>query len=224
VTIELDLAIPVPFPLHVRLKSEHLAIGLIGDSGVGKTTVLNMIAGLMPARGRLIIDGVVLQDDAKSVHVPVHQRRIGYAFQDARLFPHMNVRNNLMFAQKLRWRWGLRHSSETADSVIEALGLARLLDRNVRHLSGGEKQRVALGRAMLSHPMLMLLDEPLANVDAAQKAETLFYIEKLQKVRPVPMIYVSHDHSEVARMTDVSYRLGAQGIELAPISTREGLS
>ena len=222
-SIELDLAISMPFPLHVQLKTEHLAIGLIGDSGAGKTTVLSMIAGLIPARGRLVIEGVTLQDDARGIQLPTHQRHIGYAFQDARLFPHMNVRNNLMFAQRIGWGWGLGRQFETPDSVIEALGLARLLDRNVRHLSGGEKQRVALGRAMLSQPMLMLLDEPLANVDGAQKAETLFYIEKLQKLRPVPMIYVSHDHSEVARMTDESYRLGPQGIAPAPVLTREEL-
>ena len=210
--IELDLAITTPVTLHARLHSDHGAIGLVGNSGAGKTTLLHMIAGLVPAQGRLVIDGVVVQDDARNINLPVHQRRIGYAFQDARLFPHLSVAHNLNFSHWIRPGSGRRAALEQLKSVSAALGLEHLLHRAPRHLSGGEKQRVALGRAMLSNPMILLLDEPLANVDAGQKAETLFYIEQLQKLRPVPMIYVSHDHREVSRMTQVSYNLDACGL------------
>ena len=207
-TIEIDLTVSSPFAMRVQLQSDALSIGLIGQSGVGKTTILNMIAGLVPATGRLIVDGVILQDQKLAINLPVHSRHIGYAFQDARLFPHLNVENNLTFSH---WA-GRRAMSDKRAAVIGALGLTPLLRRNVRHLSGGERQRVALGRAMLSQPRLLLLDEPLANVDSAQKDETLFYIEQVQRLEPVPIIYVSHDLAEVDRMTRETYRLDSTGL------------
>ena len=218
-SIELDLTLMASFHLHARLKSKHTAIGLVGKSGSGKTTLLNMIAGLVPARGRLVINGVVLQDDSQHINLPPYRRHIGYAFQDARLFPHLNVEHNLMFSQWIKFGTGRKATSNQAKSIIAALGLGRLLSRNIGHLSGGEKQRVALGRAMMGKPMILLLDEPLANVDATQKAETLFYIEKLQDLETLPMIYVSHDNKEVSRMTRASFMLEPDG--LLPIKFSE---
>ena len=131
--LELDLKISVPVNLHARLHSDDVAIGLIGHSGAGKTTLLNMIAGLLPAKGRLVIDGVVVQDDTRNINLPVHQRRIGYAFQDARLFPHLSVAHNLAFSHWVRAGSGRKERSEQLKSVSAALGLEHLLHRAPRN-------------------------------------------------------------------------------------------
>lgn len=169
---------------------------LFGPSGAGKTTIANAIAGLLHAKeGRIVIDGEVVFDAQAGILVPPRLRRIGYVFQDARLFPHMSVENNLRFG----WRRAATRA-DTFDEIVELLGLSALLARMPRGLSGGEKSRVALGRALLSSPRLLILDEPLAALDAARKEEILPWLEKLRD--RVPMIYVTHTLDEVARLAD----------------------
>jgi len=202
-TFEIDLQLAGAFPVMARFSSAADSIGLAGPSGSGKSTLLNMIAGLVRAEGRLNIGGSLLQDSRNGLFLPPHRRRIGYAFQDTRLFPHLNVLRNLHFGGWMRGR----ATAARFDDLVKALDLRHLLGRDVAHLSGGERQRVSLARAMLSDPQLLLLDEPLANVDETRKDETLSYIERVRRLKPVPMIYVSHDRAEVSRMTDVQYIL-----------------
>jgi molybdate transport system ATP-binding protein len=202
-TIELDLTSDKPVAISAKFKTDARAVGLVGASGSGKTTLLNMIAGIIPSKGRAIVAGIELQNDASGVNLPSYRRRIGYVFQEGRLFPHLNVLHNLRFGQ---WVRGLR-DADALREVTSALNLNHLLRRDVHNLSGGERQRVALARAMLCAPELLLLDEPLASVDEASKDETLSYIERIRKISPVPLIYVSHDQAEVARMTDVVFTM-----------------
>lgn len=151
-----------PFTRHVRIHSDARLLALAGPSGAGKTSVLNAIAGLLrPVAGRIVVDGTVLFDSARGIDVPVHRRRIGYVFQDARLFPHLDVRGNLRYGTHGRSA-GARFGFE---AVVELLGIGPLLQRRPRNLSGGEAQRVAIGRALLSQPALLLLDEPLSALD-----------------------------------------------------------
>jgi molybdate transport system ATP-binding protein len=173
---------------------------LFGVSGAGKTTVVNAIAGTFrPREGRIVINGRVVLDTAHGVFVPASRRRAGYVFQEARLFPHMSVRNNLLFG----WRRAATKADEREiDHVIALLGLEHLLARRPRALSGGEKGRVALGRALLSSPEILLLDEPLAALDAQRRAEVLPYLENLRDEARLPMLYVSHALEEVARLAD----------------------
>jgi molybdate transport system ATP-binding protein len=179
----------------------HGAIGLtalFGASGSGKTTVVNIVAGLVrPDRGRVVINGQVLVDTDAGTFVPPHRRRVGYVFQEPRLFPHMNVRQNLFYG-----RWFTPHGAREAqpDAVIDLLGLAPLLDRRPIRLSGGEKQRVAIGRAWLTSPRLLLMDEPLSSLDAPRKEEILPYIERLRDESHIPIVYVSHSLPEVVRL------------------------
>ncbi len=170
---------------------------LFGRSGAGKTTIVNMIAGLRrPASGRIAVDGRVLFDAAAGVDLPAHRRRIGYVFQDARLFPHLSVAANL--------RYGRPRTASAAgfDRLVDLLGLAPLLDRRPRALSGGEKQRVAIGRALAAEPDALLMDEPLASLDLAHKAEILPYLETLAAEGGIPILYVSHAVDEVLRLAD----------------------
>jgi molybdate transport system ATP-binding protein len=173
---------------------------LFGPSGAGKTTIANAIAGLFhPDGGRIVIDDRVVFDRAAGIDVPPRLRRIGTVFQDARLFPHMSVEKNLRFG----WRRVEPRASEDAFArIVDMLGLAHLLARKPAKLSGGEKGRVALGRALLASPTLLLLDEPLAALDAARKAEILPYLEKLRDDARLPMIYVTHSLDEVMRLAD----------------------
>lgn len=169
---------------------------LFGRSGAGKTTIVNAVAGLLrPENGRIAIAGRVLFDSTENICLPPPQRRVGYVFQDARLFPHLSVRRNLTYGQS-------RHhpKDDLFDRVVAFLGLAQLLDRRPKGLSGGEKQRVAIGRALLSRPQLLLLDEPLAALDAPRKAEILPYLERIRDTADVPILYVSHAAPEVARL------------------------
>lgn len=181
---------------------------LIGPSGAGKTSVLDAIAGfLRPERGLISVDGDVLVDTANGVFVAPHRRRIGYMFQEPRLFPHLNVRHNLVY--------GRRFASNTRiaeQDVIELMGLGPLMTRNTDRLSGGEKQRVALGRALLSGPRLLLLDEPLASMDVARKEEILPYLDRLRIELKLPTIYVTHNVDEIMKRADKTIRLseGAQ--------------
>src|SRR5215469_8662263 len=168
------------FKLRAQLEAPTPGVvALFGRSGCGKTTVINIISGLLqPDEGRVELDGVVLTDTRERIRIPVERRRIGYVFQDARLFPHLGVLANL--------RYGLR--------------LAPLLARRPYQLSGGERQRVALGRALLSQPRLLLLDEPLASLDAARRDEVLPYLERLRDTLSIPMVFVSHQLEEVLRL------------------------
>jgi molybdate transport system ATP-binding protein len=171
---------------------------LFGRSGSGKTSLVNAIAGLIrPDRGHILLDGDALTDTERGVFVPARKRRIGYVFQEGRLFPHMNVRHNLLFGRRFAPKGG---RPGEIDHVVGLLGIGGLLDRRPFNLSGGEKQRVAIGRALLSRPRLLVMDEPLASLDEARKAEILPYIERLRDEAGVPIVYVSHAIAEVARL------------------------
>ncbi|WP_415921181.1 molybdenum ABC transporter ATP-binding protein [Tateyamaria sp. SN6-1] len=183
------------FTLDAAFDAGPGVTALFGRSGAGKTTVVNAVAGLMRAdKSTIRLNDTVF--DAASTHVPPHKRRIGYVFQDARLFPHLSVAQNLDYAT----RFGARGADRA--QIIDLLGLGDLLDRAPATLSGGQKQRVALGRALLSDPQLLLMDEPLAALDAPRKAEILPYLERLKAESRVPILYVSHALDEVARIAD----------------------
>ncbi|ACL58634.1 molybdenum ABC transporter ATP-binding protein [Methylobacterium nodulans] len=188
------------FTLDAAFAAEGRVTALFGRSGSGKSTLVNVMAGLVrPQSGRVIVNGTTLLDTRQGICVPVHRRRVGYVFQDARLLPHLSVRQNLLFG---RWFAGRPESGVTLEAVTDLLGLAGLLDRRPAGLSGGERQRVAIGRALLAHPRLLLMDEPLSALDEARKAEILPYVERLRDEARVPIVYVSHAVSEVARLAD----------------------
>jgi molybdate transport system ATP-binding protein len=173
---------------------------VFGPSGAGKSCLLAAIAGLLrPDQGRIEIAGETLFDSARAIQVPVEARRIGFVFQDARLFPHMSVRANLEYGRRRRKEHG---ASGGFHDVVELLGISALLERRPRSLSGGERQRVAIGRALLSNPRLLLLDEPLASLDDPRKAEILPFLERLRDEVGIPMLYVTHSMDEVARIAD----------------------
>jgi molybdate transport system ATP-binding protein len=187
------------FRLDATFASEGRLTALFGRSGSGKTSLVNVIGGLIrPDSGRVVVDGQTLVDIQAGIFLPKHRRRIGYVFQEARLFPHLSVRRNLLFGRWFAPR-GERASSDLT-GVLDLLGIGHLLERRPGTLSGGEKQRVAIGRALLSQPRLLLMDEPLASLDDARKAEILPYIERLRDEAGIPIIYVSHSLSEVARL------------------------
>ncbi|SIS69481.1 molybdate transport system ATP-binding protein [Roseivivax lentus] len=185
------------FALDMGFEAPGGVTVLFGRSGSGKTSVVNAVAGLMrPDAGRIALDGEVLFDGAAGRSVPVHRRRLGYVFQDSRLFPHLDIRQNLLYGRRAR---GLAGPGEM-DRIVALLGLEGLLGRRPGALSGGEAQRVAIGRALLSEPRMLLMDEPLASLDAPRKAEILPYLEKLRAGTGLPILYVSHNLSEVARL------------------------
>ncbi len=171
---------------------------LFGPSGAGKTSVLNMVAGLLkPDRGRVLVGGEVLFDSDNGIDIAVQHRRAGYVFQDGRLFPHKRVRDNLLYGWNLaspdaRWM--------TLEQATDFLGIDHLLDRWPRTLSGGEAQRVAIGRALLSAPRFLLMDEPLSSLDAPRREEIMAVIERLRDELKLPILYVSHDRAEVERL------------------------
>ena len=189
---------------------------LFGPSGSGKTTILRCIAGLQRLPGRLLVDGETWQDDARGVFRKPHQRRLGYVFQEASLFPHLSVRGNLLYGAH---RAGVAPVLTFA-AVVEMLGLGLLLDRTPAALSGGERQRVAVGRALLSQPRLLLLDEPLSALDQGAREEIVAYFEVLHRELSIPMLYVSHDLAEVARLSDHLVVLAA-GAKLAEGPVRQ---
>ena len=183
------------FELDIAFDAGPGVTALFGRSGAGKTTIVIAVAGLLrPDQAQITLGQTTFDSD--STHLPPHQRRIGYVFQDARLFPHLSVAQNLDYAT----RFGAR--AQDRDQIIAMLGLGDLLDRAPATLSGGQKQRVALGRALLSDPQLLLMDEPLAALDAPRKAEILPYLERLKADSAVPILYVSHALEEVARLAD----------------------
>ncbi len=193
------------FSLQAGFAAEGGCTVLFGPSGAGKTTIVNMIAGLTrPDRGRIELDGEVLFDATARIDVPAWRRRIGYVFQEGRLFPHLSVKRNLDYG---RWMGGHAADAAAWAHVIELLDIGPLLDRRPGKLSGGERQRVAVGRTLLMRPRLMLLDEPLASLDATRKADILPYLERLRDEARVPMIYVSHAAAEVKRMATRVVRL-----------------
>jgi len=186
------------FELDIHFRSGRGLTALFGRSGAGKTSIINVIAGLVrPERGRIVVDGSVLIDTEHGIRVAAHRRRVGYVFQEDRLFPHLTVRQNLLFG-----RWFAIGSMPAArlDDVVDLLGIGALLNRRPARLSGGEKQRVAIGRALLASPRLLLMDEPLASLDAARKDEIVPYIERLRDQAGVPIVYVSHAVAEVTRL------------------------
>ena len=186
------------FSIEASFTSEGRVTGLFGASGAGKTSLINMIAGLLrPDRGIIAVDGETLDDTMAQTHVPVHRRRIGYVFQDARLFPHLDVRQNLDYGRRMN---GLAEDGAQHRRVTELLDIGNLLDRRPGRLSGGERQRVALGRALLSRPRLLLLDEPLGSLDDERKEEILPYLVRLRDEASIPMVYVSHDAAELRQL------------------------
>ncbi|HEY9092716.1 molybdenum ABC transporter ATP-binding protein [Parasphingorhabdus sp.] len=186
------------FRLDASFTSEGGLTALFGQSGAGKSSLVNIISGLVrPDRGRVIVNGEVLLDTAQQIFVPRHRRRIGYVFQEDRLFPHLTVRQNLLYGH---WFTARADRYESLDHVVDLLGIAHLLGRKPARLSGGEKQRVAIGRALLASPRLLLMDEPLASLDDTRKAEILPYIERLRDETKIPIVYVSHSVPEVTRL------------------------
>ncbi|RUZ33443.1 molybdenum ABC transporter ATP-binding protein, partial [Mesorhizobium sp. M7A.F.Ca.CA.001.15.1.1] len=186
------------FAIDARFESAGRLTALFGASGSGKTTLIDMIAGLIrPDKGRIEVDGRVLVDTGAGIFVPKHKRRIGMVFQDARLFPHMSVAGNLRYG---RWFTPPAERYADIDAVVDLLGIGPLMNRRPAKLSGGEKQRVAIGRALLASPRLLLMDEPLASLDEARKAEILPYVERLRDEIKIPIVYVSHSVAEVARL------------------------
>jgi molybdate transport system ATP-binding protein len=186
------------FTLEAAFTSEGRVTGLFGASGAGKTSLINMIAGLVkPDRGTIALDGETLDDSAAGLHVPPYRRRIGYVFQDARLFPHLNVSQNLDYGRRMN---RLTEDPAQQKRVIDLLDIGSLLDRRPGKLSGGERQRVAFGRALLSKPKLLLLDEPLGALDEERKWEILPYLVRLRDEAGIPMVYVSHDAAELRQL------------------------
>ncbi|MEG3618010.1 molybdenum ABC transporter ATP-binding protein [Magnetovibrio sp. PR-2] len=200
------------FEIKAAFTAEPGITTLFGKSGAGKSSLISMIAGLTrPDYGTIRLGERTLFDSDTQVHMPPEDRQVGYVFQDARLFPHMSVLRNL------RYGWGRIAPENRTDQfhkVVELLGLSSLLNRNPVHLSGGEKQRVAIGRALLSNPDILLMDEPLASLDAARKSEILPYIETLAQDFALPVVYVSHAIEEVVRLTN-SLVLMSNGATLA---------
>jgi molybdate transport system ATP-binding protein len=188
------------FALDVAFKSDAPVLGLFGRSGSGKTTLVNCLAGIAtPDRGRIVIDDTLLFDSEQGINLPPEKRRVGYVFQDALLFPHLNVEDNLQYGARLNKHAG---ALMPAHDVIRLLGLEKLLTRRPTTLSGGEKQRVAIGRALLANPRILLMDEPLASLDGERRHEVLSYIEMLRDQLPIAIVFVSHSVSEVTRLAD----------------------
>jgi molybdate transport system ATP-binding protein len=198
------------FTLDVALALPSVGVtALWGPSGCGKTTVLRALAGLERAAGRIVVGGETWQDDAQGVFLPTHRRALGYVIQDAALFPHLSVQGNLDY--------GRRRAAAGADlpATIDLLGIGHLLARRPDTLSGGERQRVAIARALASRPRLLLMDEPLAALDAARKAEILPYLERLHRELAVPVVYVTHAMDEMLRLADHLVVMQAGAVQAA---------
>jgi molybdate transport system ATP-binding protein len=216
------------FTVAARFASAGGVTALYGPSGAGKTTIVNMIAGLLaPDRGRIALGDDILFDSAMRLNVPPQRRRIGYVFQEGRLFPHLSVRQNLDYG---RWMNGLPRDRVAMERIVKLLEIGHLLARRPGRLSGGERQRIAVGRALLLKPVLLLLDEPLASLDAARKREILPYLERLRDETRVPMVYVSHQAAEVKRIVTSVVKLeggrvvATGGVELLDVGLREMLA
>ena len=201
------------FTLGARFESVGGITAVFGPSGAGKTTLVNAIAGLIaPDRGRIAIDGTVLFDSERRINLAPHRREIGYIFQEGRLFPHFSVSRNLDYGRRMR---GLPEDAKQLERIVSLLDIGHLLERRPGKLSGGERQRVAIGRALLARPRLLLLDEPLASLDAARKREILPYLERMRDEFGVPMVYVSHQAAELRRIATSVVRLEAGRVAAA---------
>src|SRR5688572_8591742 len=193
------------FRVAAKFESGGGVTALFGASGSGKTSVVNMIAGLVrPDRGRVAVDDLVLFDSGERVDVPTHRRRIGYVFQEGRLFPHLSVASNLDYGRRM---CGLAPDETERNRIVDMLDIRHLMARRPGKLSGGERQRVAIGRALLMRPRLLLLDEPLASLDAARKREILPYLLRLRDEANVPMVYVSHHAGELRHIATAVVQL-----------------
>jgi molybdate transport system ATP-binding protein len=215
--IEMSLRHAFPdIDVDVAFRSEARTLALFGHSGAGKTSVLNAIAGLLvPDSGRIAIDGELLLDTAHGVSVPVAQRRIGYVFQDGRLFPHLSVRRNLLYGAPVQ----PASRDIGLDAIVDLLGLGALLERRPQNLSGGERQRVAVGRALLSNPRALLLDEPLTGLHAEARVQVLDYLLRLKKELRVFTVLVTHHADEVGALADEVVRLaGGRIVRQVPIA------
>jgi molybdate transport system ATP-binding protein len=192
--------------ISARFEAGDGITALFGPSGAGKTTILNMVAGLIrPDEGRIAVNGHVLFDSAQGIDLPPERRRLGYVFQDGRLFPHRRVRGNLLYGYNLaptEARWMI------LDDAAGFLGIGHLLDRWPRSLSGGEAQRVAIGRALLSGPRFLLMDEPLSSLDAARRDGIMTVIERIRSELKLPILYVSHDPAEIERLATTVIPVG----------------
>ncbi len=199
--VEVDIAIRRgDFAVELAFASNAPIVALFGRSGAGKSTVVNAIAGIArPQRGRIVVSGRTLFDSSRHIDLPPEARRVGYVFQDALLFPHMTVGANLAYGERLT---PAAERFVERDRVVALLDLGRLLERRPAGLSGGERQRAAIGRALLASPRVLLMDEPLASLDAPRKAEILAYIELLRDELKLPIVYVSHALEEVTRLAD----------------------
>ena len=206
------------FTLDVDLQLPGQGVtALFGPSGCGKTTLLRALAGLDRAAGRVALGAAVWQDDAQRRFMPPHQRPLGYVIQEAALFPHLSVQANLNYG---RQRAGAEAQAFALDAVVDLLGIGALMDRRPATLSGGERQRVAIARALATAPRLLLMDEPLAALDAPRKAEILPYLERLHRTLALPIVYVTHAMDEVARLADHLVLLDAGRVRAAgPLAT-----
>jgi molybdate transport system ATP-binding protein len=214
--IEIDVAHGFgDFRLQARIAAAGGVLALCGASGAGKTTLLNIVAGVLrPQAGRVVIDGAVLLDTASGVDLAPRRRRVGYVFQEPRLFPHLSVERNLRYGQMFTPQ---ARRLVDFDAVVSLLGIAPLLARRPDRLSGGEKQRVAIGRALLVSPGLLLMDEPLAALDDARRMDILSYIEKMRAAFSIPIIFVSHRVSEVERLaSDIAVLDHGRLVEMRP--------
>lgn len=188
------------FTLDIQFNLTARVTGLFGPSGSGKSTILNIIAGLVkPDNGRVTIDGQCLLDTAQHIFVPVYQRQVGLVFQDSRLFPHLSINDNLHYGYHKRQP--VQQQFQPAQ-IIDLLQIGHLLNQRPHQISGGEQQRVAIGRALLSSPKLLLLDEPLASLDERLKDQILPFLKKVANEIKIPMIYVSHDQQEVRQICE----------------------
>jgi len=193
--------------LDVAFRADARTLALFGDSGAGKTSVLNAIAGLLkPERGRIALDDRVLFDSEKRIDVPVNERRVGYVFQDGRLFPHLDVRANLLYGARATRR---EHARTDFDAVVALLELAPLLRRTPSNLSGGERQRVAIGRSLLAQPGALLLDEPLTGLHFEARRQVLEHLRRLKRELSVFTLLVTHHADEVAALADEVVLLAA---------------
>jgi len=214
-TIEADLRLSFPEPdgskldFHFQLSLPGQGVTAVtGPSGAGKTTLLRCLAGLERARGRLTVNGRLWQDE--KFFLPTHKRPLGYVFQEASLFPHLTVRQNLAYGAKRCHRRGACGNAIDLDRFITILGIGHLMDRKPETLSGGERQRTALARSLAAGPEILLLDEPLAALDQDRKEEIIPYLESLRELT-LPIIYVSHDRDEVERLATTIIRLTRPG-------------
>jgi molybdate transport system ATP-binding protein len=202
------------FELDASLQLSQRVTAIYGPSGAGKSTLLSIIAGItQPDSGRIVIDGECLFDSMLRIDKPIHQRKIGLVFQDGRLFPHLTVEHNLSYALNFT---PIENQQFQLNKIVELLEIGHLLKQRPHQLSGGEKQRVALGRALLSSPRLLMLDEPLASLDDRLKSQILPFLKLVSNEINIPMIYISHSKEEIMQITDnlIDIQLGKVNYQL----------